>query len=560
LDVRATHAAMFGQYELLQEIGHGGMAVVHRALLRGMGGFSRQVVIKRILPELATDQHFVKMFVEEARLSALLDHPNIVQIHDFGVIDGSYFLAMEYIEGVPLHSFMRRYARTGIPPEATGYIIQQVCIALEYAHGLTRDGQPLGLVHRDVSPANIMLSAHGAVKLLDFGIAKAVQALDREETRTGTLKGKWSYMAPEQVVGQPVTPRSDIFSVGIVLWEMLTGRRLFKAKTDYLTLSNVVQAKVPTVSDFRPDVPKVFDTICARALARRPKDRYRSAEEMSDQLEDFLVGHGYSAPKLAALVAPLLADRPASSGEEITAQSAPSASESAGGFRVGTHESSNLALRDTSDVDDGQLEPLIRRNWTIPILTGAVFLAAIAVLVLYFAVPRPTEKPASSAAKIPAKARPTEVRLRAVSTPPGALIKVAGEATPRGRTPLVLTVRPAPTRLEASLAGYAPTAQVIRPADDEEVSFVLSPLPPDAVAGVDPEPGPKAATRPKLKAATKLKGKAATKGKAEPKLKGKAEPQLKASTKGKAEPQLKKSKKPLLLPDLKSGDLADPYK
>jgi serine/threonine protein kinase len=284
-----------------------------------MGGFARPVVIKRILPELALETHFVRMFIDEARLSALLDHPNIVQVQDFGVIDGTYFIAMEYIEGITLHHFNRYYNhRRPVPPDAAAYVMHQVCLGLEYAHSLTRDGLALGLVHRDISPSNIMISGHGVVKLLDFGIAKAVEVIDREETRTGTLKGKWSYMSPEQVMGEPATPKSDIFSGGIVFWEMLTGRRLFKDKTDFLTLSKVVQAKVPPVTAFRKDLPKIFDVICAKALARRAKDRYQSADQMASHLENYLTWNPYTSTKLSAIVAPIMAERSRARVEEIT--------------------------------------------------------------------------------------------------------------------------------------------------------------------------------------------------------------------------------------------------
>ncbi|MCC6746557.1 MAG: protein kinase [Deltaproteobacteria bacterium] len=294
--------ARIGKYELLEEIGHGGMATVHRAVLHGMQGFSRPVVIKRILPELAKDEHFVRMFVDEARVSALLQHPNIVQIYDFGGTD-EYFIAMEHIDGVPLLRFMRHYGRRNpVPVEAAAYVMLQVCLGLHYAHVLQRDGRPLGLVHRDVSPGNVMLSFQGAVKVVDFGIAKAAEAIDREETRTGTMKGKWSYMSPEQAEGKDVTARSDVFSAGVVLWELLAGRRLFKGKTDYLTLTNVVQARSPLISSVRPDLPEELDRICACALSKRPADRFASAQSMAEALEGLLAGRVFGPAQLGALV------------------------------------------------------------------------------------------------------------------------------------------------------------------------------------------------------------------------------------------------------------------
>ena len=334
-----------GKFELLDQIGHGGMATVHRALLRGMGGFERQVVIKRILPELASDDHFVKMFIAEAKLSAQLDHPNIVQIYDFGVVDKTYYLAMEFLEGVTLLNFIKKHGKGDpVPPSGAAYVIHQVCLGLHYAHCLERDGRPLGLVHRDVSPANVMLTAHGGVKVLDFGIAKAVEAIEREDTRTGTLKGKWSYMAPEQVEGKDVTPRSDIFSAGIMFWEMLTARRLFKAKTDYLTLSNVVRAKVPPISTFRPDVPEIFDRVCAKALARDPDDRYQTADEMADALEEILMTSRFTASQLSTMVGSQISTWETVAPAEPSISNSDSLSDSAVGFVAGSGEASVSSL------------------------------------------------------------------------------------------------------------------------------------------------------------------------------------------------------------------------
>ena len=302
-----VHApAQFGKFELLEELGQGGMATVHRAVDRSVGGIERQLVIKRILPELSRQEQFIQMFIEEAKLSARLEHPNIVQIHDFGLVDERYFIAMEYIEGVTLLKFIRHFGRRqGISAGAAAFIAHQVCTGLYYAHHLSRSGRKLGLVHRDISPANVMLAVDGQVKVLDFGIAKAVDVIESEETRSGTIKGKWSYMSPEQVEGQPVTSQSDIFSAGIVLWEMLTGRRLFKAKTDYLTLTNVVRARVPPVTYFRPEVPQAFDAICQRALARDIRERYATADEMACDLELILEGIPFGAADLATMVGPL---------------------------------------------------------------------------------------------------------------------------------------------------------------------------------------------------------------------------------------------------------------
>lgn len=564
----------FGSYELVQEIGHGGMAVVHRANFHAMGGFVRPVVIKRILPELATEAHFIKMFVEEARLSALLDHPNIVQIHDFGVLDSQYFIAMEYIEGIPLHRFIRYYSRARcVPPEAAAFIIQQVCVGLHYAHSLTKDGQPLGLVHRDVSPANIMISSHGAVKLLDFGIAKAVDVIDREETRTGTLKGKWSYMAPEQVVGEPITARSDIFAAGIVFWELCTGRRLFKAKTDYLTLSNVVQAKAPPVTAFRPELPKLFDTVCGRALARRPDGRFRDAEEMADLLEGFLAQNPFTSSKLATMVAEVLAQSDpaavAKEAEEVE-KTQPSASESSSavGFQIVESSGSRSSSASMGSLAAGEQSPITipRRSWVLPATIGGLLLVTLVLLVVYLMLPsKPTQVVAAGsgastsgavgqagagtgkggsigvqpdsrvAAAAPDAARPARKRitLRATSIPPGATVTIAGESAPRGVTPLDLELeRESKARIRVALAGYLPVERDLQARTGEELRFQLRPVRPVRETPNVKDTKPAAVKDPKLP----------------PKVGKEPRPATKAGKKDGKQ-----------VPNLKGGDLADPY-
>jgi serine/threonine protein kinase len=299
-----------GRFVLVERIGSGGMATVHRAIQRDAGGVERELVVKRILPQLASEKQFVTMFIEEAKLGAHLNHPNIVQVFDLGQLDNGYFIAMEYVEGISLLRMLRSQSPDDlIAPTLAAHIVFQICQGLDYAHSLTLDdGRPLCLVHRDVSPANVMLSTYGYVKLLDFGIAKAVGAIEREETRTGTLKGKLAYMSPEQVEGEALTPRSDIFVTGTLFWEALTGRRLFKAATDYQTLTNVVKAKAPPPSSLRPGLSEELDRICLRALHRDPAERYQSAEEMADDIErSVLADHPVGPSQLAVVVKKVMA-------------------------------------------------------------------------------------------------------------------------------------------------------------------------------------------------------------------------------------------------------------
>jgi serine/threonine protein kinase len=294
----------FGKYSLYERIGRGGMAEVFKGRIQGPAGFERTFVVKRILPHLSDDQSFIKMFVEEAKMSARLNHPNIVHIFELGAVEGEYFISMEYIRGHDLSETMRGIWKTMGPPrpELVAYIGREACRGLAYAHGLTDDnGRPLGMIHRDISPSNVMLSYEGAVKLLDFGIAKALGDTS-EATRSGTMKGKYAYMAPEQTDGDQIDHRADIFSCGIVLHEVLTGRRLFKGQNDVQTIERVRRCDVPPPSLQNPAVPPALDAVVLRALARNPHARFQSAADMADALDDVVHDARFQPTHLAQLL------------------------------------------------------------------------------------------------------------------------------------------------------------------------------------------------------------------------------------------------------------------
>ena len=289
----------FGRYRLLGTMGSGGMARLYLALMTGAGGFSRVVALKRVLPQFAASQDFIRMFVNEARLAAKLDHPNIIRTYEFGEEAGQYFIAMEYLAGEDLWKVLRRCRKLQvlIPIPIIVHIGQAIAEALQFAHDLQDEsGRPLGLVHRDVNPSNVILTFHGITKLGDFGIAKATQSLD-SSTRAGFFKGKFPYAAPEQIAGGELDARADVFALGIVLWELTTIRRLFARKTDAATIQAVSRFQVPSLSEFRNDVPHELDAIVRRALSRRPEKRYQSAGEMAEalgQLERKLVAPAMS--------------------------------------------------------------------------------------------------------------------------------------------------------------------------------------------------------------------------------------------------------------------------
>ncbi len=282
--------ARLGRYELLARLATGGMGEIFLARLEGAAGFEKLYVVKRILPHLADDTRFRQMLIAEARIAAKLSHANICQVYELGETDGQLYIVMEYLEGVSLLPLLRRAGKYGSPLELglVAGVVQQACDALHYAHELRDRGESLGLVHRDVTPSNIYLTESGVAKLLDFGIAKARGA--STNTQEGTVKGKYAYMAPEQLRGGDIDRRVDLFALGIVVFEMLALRRLFQRKTDYLTFRAVMEQPIPDIRRYRPEVPEAFAIVLARALDRDPDNRYDSARQLGTALLDALGG------------------------------------------------------------------------------------------------------------------------------------------------------------------------------------------------------------------------------------------------------------------------------
>jgi len=283
----------FGQYEILERIASGGMAELSKAKRTGVEGFQKIVAIKKILPHLADDEEFVTMFADEAKLAAQLNHPNIIHIYDLGKIQaGGYFIAMEYVDGRDLRAIQLAGREMGVPlpvPLAV-YVASKVASALDYAHRRRdAEGHELNIVHRDVSPQNILISYEGDIKLCDFGIAKA--ASKASKTQSGALKGKIQYMSPEQAWGRPIDRRSDLFSLGVVLHELLTGERLFHGDTDINVLEKVRNAEVPAPSGANPEVPHNLDAVVLKALAKDPDDRYANASDLLRDLDSVLYSY-----------------------------------------------------------------------------------------------------------------------------------------------------------------------------------------------------------------------------------------------------------------------------
>jgi serine/threonine protein kinase/CRP-like cAMP-binding protein len=296
----------FGKYELLDLLAIGGMAEIFLAKSASIGGITRACVIKRILPKYSTDRQFVSMFIDEARITIGLDHPNIVRLFDFGQVDGSYYMAIEYVDGCDLVDLLRELKRRGegMLPEAAAYLARCIAAGLHHAH-VQKDhrGQPMGIVHRDVSPQNVFIGWDGSVKVGDFGIASARNKLTR--TIPGTVKGKFGYMSPEQAMGGNLDARADVWAAGVVLQEMLIGARLFGGESVVQTLAKICEGPIAKPSSKKPAVPSALDVVSMRALERELGRRYPNAGAMVAELDAYLGKTGFGAAQLAQYLAEL---------------------------------------------------------------------------------------------------------------------------------------------------------------------------------------------------------------------------------------------------------------
>ncbi|HTQ43857.1 MAG TPA: protein kinase [Polyangiaceae bacterium] len=301
-----------GRYRVVDEIGIGGMASVHLARMDGPGGFQKWVAIKRIHPHLVEDETFVNMFLDEARVAARISHPNVATVFELGKHEDTYWIAMEYLHGEPLREVMRRTEELGqpMPPEIACRVIADAAEGLHAAHELLgKNGEKLGLVHRDVTPHNLFVTYDGNTKVVDFGIAKFTSRM--ANTRAGTLKGKLAYMSPEQVAGEPIDRRTDVFALGVVLWELTTGQRLFRMESDLDTLAKVQECAVPRPSTIVRGYPIDLEKIVMKALAKTKNERYRTAREFSRALQSLLMRRGLfiASDEVAAYMVSVFSDR-----------------------------------------------------------------------------------------------------------------------------------------------------------------------------------------------------------------------------------------------------------
>ena len=477
----------FGKYVLVGELATGGMAQIFVAVHQGLEGFNRVVAVKRVLPNLTGSSEFVQMFLDEARLAARLEHPNIVRTYEFGVEAGRYFMVMEYLAGEDLNAVLNCAARLRqrLPIPFIVEVMSRVCAGLHFAHELADSaGRPLGLVHRDVTPGNIVVTYFGEVKLIDFGVAKATTNV--VHTKAGMIKGKISYMSPEQLRGRAIDRRSDVFSVGVVLWELLAGVRLFARNSDAATMYAVIDDPIPSIRTRRADVPDELIAIVDRALARDPEARWATAEDLQLALDDLLATLPHD-DLLASGGRPDTGGRPGTGGRASTisdggarrlareleqlfgaqrthakrsvAQNRALAANVAivtalqGVMTPGPAGSATAEGLETPTLPALVLQPRRGRPRTTVALIGALTVAAAAGGLGYLVSHRDGGEPAA--------AKPGPVTLTLHSTPAGAAIYVAGEPTGLTTPATLSDIAPGRVAIRLELAGYATSETVV---------------------------------------------------------------------------------------------------
>lgn len=471
---RSGETTRLGSFEIVRKLARGGMAEIFLARTRGPQGFEKLVVLKKILPKYAGRQRFVQLFLDEAKLAASLDHPNIAQVYDIGTVDGSYFFTMEYLHGQDVRSILHRTWRTGerFPIEHAVQIARHVASALHFAHEKQRgDGTLLGIVHRDVSPSNIIVTYDGATKLLDFGVAKTTASTVK--TRTGALKGKVAYMSPEQARGAPIDRRSDIFSLGIVLWEMVTTQRLYRGENDLATLQLIITHPPRPPTALRSDCPRELERIVLRALADDPDARYATAEQLVTDLDELAREHKLksSSNALAATLGQLFSDELAA-WREARAAGVPLADHlhDAGDMTTPVSESELIELIELDDeIDDLEVDDVDDDELTehaAPILEplsvlgldplSSTTLEPLSATVIEPSAPPPIEPVRTDLDLVPPDLEPLPMELDTTVLSPAA-------ATTRGHPPPAASFAATPRRQPTPSAPFAPAGSHATP-------------------------------------------------------------------------------------------------
>ncbi len=541
---RLSNPTQIGRYQILGLLGTGGMAEVFLGRLVGPSGFERPVVIKRILPHLARQKHFVDMFLDEARIVASIRHQNVVHVHELGAHNDELFLVMEYLEGESIAALARRLSskKKLLSFGLAAHVIAEVCAGLHAAHALKdANGKLLGLVHRDVSPANIFVTYSGEVKILDFGIAVAADRVSR--TDAGQVKGKYAYMSPEQCQGQPLDARSDVFSLGTVLYELSTCRRLFKRASDMLTLRAICEEDLTIPSKLVSNYPQELERVCLRALEKRREQRYQSAQELRrDLLELSRTLNQGKIPEesLSRVMHKLFADRidekrallnRVQSGDEVTSVPAAEVDEAIElpSIVVGESAQHGIALSEmVSAAALPALDPVAPT--ALPMVSDAVAESSRSVTATALRAVTPLPRPPNPLKKVilpalvgltglilagvwwsqPPKASPqpvvaptppvqppppvvapipqiTEVNLQFDTDPPGATVRIGEKLY--GRTPISVKVDKSAEKLdvELTLDGYLKHVERVTPDMEQRFRLVLererkiSPPPPPVV-------------------------------------------------------------------------------
>ncbi len=451
----AINPVPFGKYELISRLAAGGMAEIFLARTKSIQGFEKYLVIKKILRNRTNDPEFVRMFLDEARVAATLDHPNIVQIYDVGSVENEYFIAMEYLRGHNLIEIVRAGAKLGYskpPLEHVMSILSGVCAGLHYAHD-KRDyqGRPLEIVHRDVTPQNVVASFDGAVKIVDFGIAKA--ATREVETLAGTLKGKIGYMSPEQCRGQGVDRRSDLFAVGIILYELTTGKRLYHERSDFETLKKIIEGPVPSPRDILPFYPAALNSIVVRCLQKNPEERYQTARDLHSDLDAFSRDN-----QLVTGTVPLSQYMERVFADELAAQKHAEGSGLVFSSQAATSSSSPSYLGETSRRSSQIEVPLVKARRQHMITRGLQALAAVLLVVaggvFVWWRTRPPPGTALPVALAPATVPPSTMPV--VPAPAGTIAGAQPGAVPV--QPGVAVAAPAPIAPGAIAPGTVPMA------------------------------------------------------------------------------------------------------
>lgn len=501
----AERAVTLGNYRLMAKLGTGGMADVYLAVAQGAMNVNRLVVVKRLRDEQAGDESAREMFLNEARLAARLNHANVIQTFEAGHESGSYYLTMEYVEGQPLSRVLTklRQEERRVDMKIAARVCADALAGLHYAHELADfDGSPLKIVHRDVSPQNIMLTYAGVTKIVDFGIAKAAGST---QTAHGVFKGKVAYMAPEQVLGEDVDGRADVFAAGIVLWEAVTGKHLMAGDTPAKTLHNLMNKAIPRASEVLPEVPAALDAILAKALERDVELRYASAKAMRDALEGWLTSVGGApAEEVGALVSSLFEDRKRTVQQQVKAQLAALSLSRASEPKVGVsqmHVRTDATLIDLSEgATPGSYASMFRvvstgsgiAPETPGLRAGALALGAITLLALGvsgFALYCVQHAPAATTEVAPVTTAPPATAATAATAATEA--PVAKAAAP---TATAASEPPAVTATARHVAWAAParaTAPAARPASTAPAA--LPAAPPTASDPSPPAASPSAA-------------------------------------------------------------------